>query len=183
MTSSCILDYDTVAGADKFGNVWVLQLPYKTNDNIDNPVGSRLLWDQGLLNGAPTKAQILTHFHVGEMVTAMVKSSLVSGGDQAIIAATVMGGIYAFVPFRRTDDLDLFQHLELCLRQECPSLVRRDHCSYRSYFQPVKDTVDGDLCEQYARMPASKQEEIADSLNRTPTEIMKKLEETRNSLL
>ena len=58
VSASCLLDYDTVAGADKFGNVWVLQLPYKANDDIDNPTGSRMLWDQGLLNGAPTKAQV-----------------------------------------------------------------------------------------------------------------------------
>mmetsp|Transcript_25467 Transcript_25467/g.37560 ORF Transcript_25467/g.37560 Transcript_25467/m.37560 type:complete len:1258 (-) Transcript_25467:112-3885(-) len=183
MTTSCILDYDTVAGADKFGNVWVLQLPFKANDDIDNPTGSRLLWDQGLLNGAPTKAQLLTHFHLGEAVTSMVKCSFVPGGEEAIIVATVMGGIYAFLPFRRKDDVEFFQHLEMYMRQEWPSLVQRDHLSYRSYFQPVKDTVDGDLCEQYGRMPPSKQKEIADDLNRTPPEMMKKLEETRNSLL
>lgn len=61
VSASCVLDYDTVGGADKFGNVWVLQLPYKANDDIDNPTGSRMLWDQGLLNGAPTKAKVLSY--------------------------------------------------------------------------------------------------------------------------
>jgi splicing factor 3B subunit 3 len=113
----------------------------------------------------------------------MVKCALVPGGEQAIIVGTVMGGIYAFLPFRRKEDVDFFQHLEMYMRQEWPNLVQRDHLSYRSYFTPVKDTVDGDLCEQYGRMPLNKQKEIADDLNRTPTEMMKKLEETRNSLL
>jgi splicing factor 3B subunit 3 len=125
------LDYDTVAGADKFGNVWVLQVPENVNDNIDNPVGARGLWDQGLLNGAPAKAEAVTHYHLGELVTAMSKSALVPGGREAIIAATVMGGIYAFVPFASKDDIEFFQHLEMYMRQESPNLCQRDHLSYR----------------------------------------------------
>ena len=125
------LDYDTVAGADKFGNVWVLQVPENVNDNIDNPVGARGLWDQGLLNGAPAKAEAVTHYHLGELVTAMTKCALVPGGREAIIVATIMGGIYAFVPFASKDDIEFFQHLEMYMRQESPNLCQRDHLSYR----------------------------------------------------
>jgi splicing factor 3B subunit 3 len=53
-----VLDYDTIAAADKFGNIFVLQLPVRANDDVINPSGSKLLWDQGLLNGAPTKARV-----------------------------------------------------------------------------------------------------------------------------
>ena len=126
---------------------------------------------------------MLTHFYLGEAATCMNKCALVPGGEQAIIVGTVMGGVYALLPFRRKEDVDFYQHLEMYMRQEWPSLVQRDHMSYRSYYLPVKDTVDGDLCEQFGRMPMHKQKEIADDLNRTPTEMMKKLEETRNSLL
>ncbi len=59
ISSSVVLDYDTIAAADKFGNVFVLQLPAKVIDDVVNPAGSRLLWDQGLLNGAPTKAKVM----------------------------------------------------------------------------------------------------------------------------
>jgi splicing factor 3B subunit 3 len=52
--------------------------------------------------------------------------------------------------------------------------------SYRSYFQPVKHTVDGDLCERYVHLPYAKQKEYADDVDRTPAEMVKKLEETRN---
>jgi splicing factor 3B subunit 3 len=50
------LDHDTVAGGDKFGNVFVLRVPSDVSDDVDNPTGNRLLWDAALLNGAPTKA-------------------------------------------------------------------------------------------------------------------------------
>jgi splicing factor 3B subunit 3 len=66
------------------------------------------------------------------------------------------------------------------MRQECVNLCQRDPLSFRSYFQPVKGTVDGDLCERYGTMPYAKQKELADDVSSTPAEIMKKLEETRN---
>jgi splicing factor 3B subunit 3 len=183
VSSLCVLDYDTVAGADKFGSLWVLELPPKASDELHNPTGSKMLWDQGLLNGAPTKADLKNHYYLGEAITGMMKSSLVIGGKEALIVGTVMGGIYAFVPFTSKEDLNFFQHLEMFMRQEWPNLCQRDHLSYRSYYQPVKDIVDGDLCERYGCIPYNKQKELADDLNRTPAELMKKLEETRNALL
>ena len=183
VSASCVLDYDTVGGADKFGNVWVLQLPGGINDDMENSSGSRLLWDQGHLNGAPNKAEMLTHYFLGESPTAMFKCRLVPGGREVMLVTTVMGGIYAFLPFSAKEDIDFYQHLEMYMRQEWPNLVQRDHLSYRSYFMPVRNTVDGDLCERYSNMPVSKQKELAEDLNRTTTEMMKKLEDTRNSLL
>jgi splicing factor 3B subunit 3 len=130
-TAIASLDYDTVAGADKFGNVWTLQVSENVNDNIDNPNGARGLWDQGLLNGAPSKADAITHYYLGEAATAIVKAALVPGGREAIIVGTITGGIYAFVPFASKEDVDFFQHLEMFLRQEAPSICQRDHLSYR----------------------------------------------------
>lgn len=44
ITASTLLDYDTVALADKFGNVCVVRLPPDTNDEIDeDPTGSDVL--------------------------------------------------------------------------------------------------------------------------------------------
>eukprot|EP01041_Mallomonas_annulata_P001015 gene1015-1991_t len=183
VTSLCVLDYDTIGGADKFGNIWSVRLPVAVNDEIDNPTGSRILWDQGLLNGAPNKLEVLTHFHLGDMATSVVKCTLVPGGKECMLVATVTGAIYVFVPFAAKEDMTFFQHLEMYMRQELPSLCQRDHLSYRSYFQPVKETVDGDLCERYSALSYAKQKELADDVDRTPTEIMKKLEDTRNALL
>ena len=66
------------------------------------------------------------------------------------------------------------------MRQEYTSLCQRDHLSYRSYFQPVKHTIDCDLCERYISLSAAKQRELADDVDRSPIEIVKKLEEMRD---
>jgi splicing factor 3B subunit 3 len=47
----------------------------------------------------------------------------------------------------------------------------------------VQDVVDGDLCEQFTTLDASKQRMIADELDRTPGEVAKKLEDMRNRIL
>ena len=46
MTTAAIMDYDTVAGADKFGNVCLIRLPSDCNDDVeaDDPSGNKVLW-------------------------------------------------------------------------------------------------------------------------------------------
>jgi splicing factor 3B subunit 3 len=58
----------------------------------------------------------------------------------------------AMLPFMSREDVDFFVHLEMYLRQENPPLCGRDHLAFRSAYFPVKDVVDGDLCEQYAQV-------------------------------
>jgi len=43
--------------------------------------------------------------------------------------------------------------------------------------------IDGDLCEQFVTLDLSKQKTIAEELDRTPSEVMKKLEDIRNMVL
>ena len=140
------------------------------------------------------------------------------------------------VPFTSREDVDFFLHLEMHMRQDHPPLAGRDHLAYRGAFTPVKDTIDGDLCEQFSQvglartrgaaaaapllpgagvgpsrhgcmhgpalpdhqlssdrgcaesarlvqMPLDKQRSIAEQLDRTPGEVLKKLEDLRNKLL
>lgn len=179
----CYLDFNTVAGSDKFGNIFVLRLPENANDQVENPTGSRILWDQGLLNGAPTKVELLAHYHLGELPTSITVTQLIPGGRKVIIVATVTGGIYALLPLEVKDDVDFFTHLEMFMRQETSGLCKREHLSYRSYFVPVKNTVDGDMCERFGALPYVKQMEFAETQQRSPAEVLKKLEDMRNSLM
>ena len=39
VTKTCLLDYDSIAGADKFGNIFVLRVPADVSDDVDNPTG------------------------------------------------------------------------------------------------------------------------------------------------
>ncbi len=47
----------------------------------------------------------------------------------------------------------------------------------------MQDVIDGDLCEQFSLLSADKQRSIAQELERTPSEVLKKLEVMRNSIL
>lgn len=56
VTSSAMLDFNTVAVADKFGTINVLRLPPGATDDVTaDPTGDKGLWDRGLLNGASQK--------------------------------------------------------------------------------------------------------------------------------
>ena len=79
--------------------------------------------------------------------------------------------------------VDFFSHLEMHLRQETSPLCGRDHLSYRGAYFPVKDVVDGDLCEMFTSLPLEKQRSVAEELDRTPNEVVKKLEDMRNRIL
>lgn len=59
--------------------------------------------------------------------------------------------------------------------------VSRHAC--RSAYMPVKDSFDGDLCEQFVQLSAEKARQIANDLDRTPGEVLKKLEDVRNKII
>lgn len=65
------------------------------------------------------------------------------------------------------------------LRNENTPLCGRDHLSFRSYYFPTKNVIDGDLCEQFNLIPINTQKNISEQLERIPTEIAKKLEDIR----
>ncbi|KAK1571910.1 hypothetical protein Q3G72_024778 [Acer saccharum] len=184
LTASHHIDFDTMAGADKFGNIYFVRLPQDVSDEIEeDPTGGKIKWEQGKLNGAPNKVEEIVQFHVGDLVTSMQKASLVPGGGEGVIYGTAMGSLGAMLAFTSRDDVDFFSHLEMHMRQEHPPLCGRDHMAFRSAYFPVKDVIDGDLCEQFPTLPVDLQRKIADELDRTPGEILKKLEEIRNKIV
>ncbi|KAL2996511.1 hypothetical protein AAZX31_10G276300 [Glycine max] len=184
LTASYHIDFDTMAGTDKFGNIYFVRLPQDVSDEIEeDPTGGRIKWEQGKLNGAPNKVEEIVQFHVGDVVTCLQKASLIPGGGECIVFGTVMGSVGALHAFTSRDDVDFFSHLEMHMRQDHPPLCGRDHMAYRSAYFPVKDVIDGDLCEQYPTLPMDLQRKIADELDRTPGEILKKLEEVRNKII
>lgn len=62
-------------------------------------------------------------------------------------------------------------------------LAGRDHMAYRSYHGAVKNVIDGDLIEQFTALEREKQEMLAEELDRTPIEVVKKLEDVRNRIV
>ncbi|MCO5600362.1 hypothetical protein L7F22_054473 [Adiantum nelumboides] len=184
LTATLHIDFDTMAGADKFGNVYFVRLPHDVSEEIEeDPTGGKIKWEQGKLNGAPNKVEEIIQFHVGDVVTCLQKASLIPGGGESVIYGTIMGSIGALLPFQSREDVDFFSHLEMHLRQEHPPLCGREHVGFRSAYFPVKDVIDGDLCEQYPTLAPDLQRKIADELDRTPGEILKKLEDIRNKII
>uniref|UniRef100_A0A914QYY4 Cleavage/polyadenylation specificity factor A subunit C-terminal domain-containing protein n=1 Tax=Panagrolaimus davidi TaxID=227884 RepID=A0A914QYY4_9BILA len=158
----------------------MLRLPKDVTDDVqDDPTGVRALYDRGNLNGAPQKIELITQFYVGSMITTLQKTNLVPGAEDALVYTTITGAIGLFVPFVSRDEYELFQTLEMHMRVEFPPLCGRDHLAYRSFYAPIKNVVDGDMCEQFGMVEAVKQREIAENLGRKATEVAKKLEDMR----
>ncbi|KAI6125748.1 CPSF A subunit region-domain-containing protein [Pisolithus croceorrhizus] len=178
--AATMLDYCTVAASDRFGNIFVNRLDQKVSDQVDDdPTGAGILHEKGQLMGAPHKTKMLCHFHVGDLITSIHKVSLVAGGREVLLYTGLHGTIGVLVPFVSKEDVDFISTLEQHMRTEQISIVGRDHLAWRGYYAPVKAVVDGDLCETYARLTASKQSSIAGELDRTVGEVLKKLEQLR----
>lgn len=180
MTTMCVVDYHTIFGGDKFGNVFVLRLPAELSDSLEtDPSGGRL-WESG--SSAPHRLSVAACFHVGSTVHAVAKVSL-GGNAEVLLYSTVNGAIGALSPLALRSDVDLLQQLELALRDATPPLCGRDHLSYRSYYYPVRNTIDGDLIEMYSTLPHEKQASLAEDYERTPADILHKLEDLRERVL
>lgn len=180
ITAMAMVDYNTVAAGDRFGNVFVNRLDAKVSEQVDDdPTGAGILHEKGLLMGAPHKTKLLAHFHIGDIITSIHKVSLVAGGREVLMYTCLHGTIGILVPFVSKEDVDFISTLEQHMRTDQSSLVGRDQLSWRGYYVPVKGVVDGDLCETFARLPGTKQSSIAGELDRSISEVLKKLEQLR----
>lgn len=183
-----LLDINTIAVGDKFGNISILRLPrgadiHTNNSNMNNSTdGQRALWDSSREDSTP-KLELLCQYCIGEVVTGMTRSSLVAGGSESLIYVTVTGRLGALVPFTSRIDVDFYTQLENTLRTEVPRPTGRDPYQYRSYYAPIIHVVDGDLCDSYNSLHHDQQMKIAKGLDLTVSEVVKKLEDTRNGLL
>ncbi|KAK7473160.1 pre-mRNA-splicing factor rse1 [Stygiomarasmius scandens] len=180
VSAVAMVDYNTVAIGDRFGNILVNRLDPKVSEQVDDdPTGAGILHEKSILMGAPHKTQMIAHFHVGDLVTSIHKVAMVAGGREILLYTCLHGTVGILVPFVSKEDVDFISTLEQHMRQENNSLVGRDHLAWRGYYTPVKAVVDGDLCEMFARLPTTKQSSIAAELDRTVGEVSKKLEQMR----
>ena len=177
-----LLDMSTIAVGDKFGNLSLLRLPRGADANAVDVSGSRALWDSSREDATP-KLECLCNYHIGEVVTGMTRASLVAGGAESLIYVTVTGRIGALVPFTSRETVEFYTDLEACLRTDAPRPTGREPQAYRSYYAPIKHIIDGDLCELFGKLSFEQQSKVAEKLDRTVVEIVKKLEDTRNALL
>ncbi|KAI9651788.1 MAG: pre-mRNA-splicing factor rse1 [Trizodia sp. TS-e1964] len=175
-TCTTMVDYETTAGGDKFGNLWLLRCPLKASEEADEEgSGAHLVQERQYLQGAPNRLSLMAHFFPQDIPTSIQKTQLVVGGRDVLIWSGLQGTIGILIPFVSREDVDFFQTLEQHLRSEDAPLAGRDHLIYRSYYVPVKGTIDGDLCERYALLPNDKKQMIAGELDRSVREIERKI--------
>ncbi|KAK5664185.1 hypothetical protein OQA88_401 [Cercophora sp. LCS_1] len=179
-TCTAMVDYESVAGGDKFGNVWILRCPDKASAEADEP-GSEihLIHSRDYLHGAPNRLNLMVHFYAQDLPTSIVKTNLVVGGQDVLLWSGIQGTIGVFIPFVSREDVDFFQNLENHMRSEDPPLAGRDHLIYRGYYTPVKGVIDGDLCERFSLLPNDKKQIIAGELDRSVREIERKISDIR----
>lgn len=179
-TAFTMLDYDTVCGGDKFGNVWAVRCPKSVSDESEEPGAAAFIaQEKSYLNGTPARLELQMHNFVQDIPTSIMKTTLVPGGQELILWAGLQGTLGIFVPFVDREDVDFFNSLETHLRSVDAPIAGRDHLLYRSYYIPVKGCIDGDLCERYFLLSRDDKERIAGDLDRSVREVEKKISEMR----
>ncbi|KAK4227715.1 Pre-mRNA-splicing factor rse1 [Podospora fimiseda] len=179
-TCLTMVDYESVAGGDKFGNVWILRAPERPSQESDEPGSEiQLVHARSYLHGAPNRLNCMAHFYTQDLPTSIVKTNLVVGGQDVLVWSGIQGTVGVLVPFVNREDVDFFQSLESHLRAEDAPLAGRDHLIYRGYYVPVKGVIDGDLCERFSLLPNDKKQMIAGELDRSVREIERKISDIR----
>eukprot|EP00127_Corallochytrium_limacisporum_P002266 Clim_evm54s109 gene=Clim_evmTU54s109 len=206
--TDCALDYATIAGSDKFGNIWISRLPDETRmrtvaasastlirqqaagaNLTTNPVSSMTasLASLNELSKAENMPQlgVQCEFYVGEPVVALMPTVLVPGAPSVLLYVTVSGAMGLLAPMQSRHEVEVMQQLEMLLQHQHAEaadqlkLAMRDHRAYRSMYQPVKGVVDGDLCERWFALDLETRTAIAGELNLEEFELRTKLEELR----
>lgn len=179
-SASVQLDYDTVACGDKFGNLFVLRLDGEVSKAIaEDKTGNMGMYDRGRMQGAAHKLTSIASIYVGETISTITKTALVAGGREVLLYTTFTGKIGVLAPFISKEDVDFYQLLEMSLASELPALSGRHYLSYRSSYIPVCKVIDGELCELFNSLPNEKKRQVAEGLDRTVSEVSKKLDDIR----
>lgn len=175
-TATTMVDYETTAGGDKFGNLWLVRCPKKVSDESDEDgSGAHLIHERSYLQGTANRLSLMAHYYTQDIPTSLHKTNLVVGGRDVLVWTGLQGTIGILVPFISREDVDFFQNLETQLAAQNPPLAGRDHLIYRSYYVPSKGIIDGDLCESYFLLPSDKKLIIAGELDRSVREIERKI--------
>nr|POE72949.1 pre-mrna-splicing factor rse1 [Quercus suber] len=179
-TTATMIDYETTAGGDKFGNLWVVRPPKQASEESDeNGVGGYIVNERSYLGGAPYRLESKVNYYCQDIPVSIQRTSLITGGPEVVFWAGLQGTMGMLIPFDFREDLDFFTALESQLRLRAPSLVGRAHMAFRSYYVPIKGVIDGDLCEKFFTLDYDLKERIAAELERDVKDIEKKVGEMR----
>lgn len=181
MTSMTMVDYETVAGGDKFGNLFLLRAPEQASKEADEEgIGGFIVNERSYLNGAPYRLELRAHYFAQDIPMSLQRTPLVAGGQDVLFYSGLQGTLGVLVPFVSREDVEFFTQLEGLVRAEdAGNGVGRDHLMYRGYYAPVKAVVDGDLCERFSRLGWEGKQKVAGELEREVGEVERKVQEFR----
>ncbi|KAK4534896.1 hypothetical protein CDCA_CDCA03G0921 [Cyanidium caldarium] len=181
LTLHC-LDADTVACSDALGTLTVLRLPEASSAAIEaDPSGG---WLSDAYAAHPVEAarfvrrfRVECHWRVGGPVVMLQRWRLrreerASAGDpEALVYATVSGGMGALTPLRSAREWQVLSALQREMQRVLyvddawrwlnPGSGRRRHLHFRSLLLPPRHVVDGDLCEGFRCLPVEVQRQVA----------------------
>ncbi|ODV96220.1 hypothetical protein PACTADRAFT_49605 [Pachysolen tannophilus NRRL Y-2460] len=187
ITTFKMIDYDTVIGGDKFGNIFLLRCSSEASDmTVEDNHGTYLATKEKFLNGAPYRLNNLCNFYLQDIPTSFNKGQLslnsYSGSD-SLIYTGLQGTIGILLPMVFKSEITFFVKLQNLLREELAEygylITGRDNLKYRSYYSPTKGVIDGDLIEKFSMLNYSGKSKISKILDRTPKEVEKKIIEMR----
>lgn len=177
------VDYDTVVGGDRYGQVFILRCPEdisRLSDEDDH--GTYLSSKDEFLNGCPYRLNNLLNYYVGDVITSITKSrlSINEAGPETIVYTGLQGTVGVLLPLIHDSEISFFVKFQRLMREESVSITERDHLKYRSYYIPVKNVIDGDLIDQFAKMSSEKRLKIAGKLDTTVRHIEKRISDTKS---
>ncbi|ODV59084.1 U2 snRNP complex subunit RSE1 [Ascoidea rubescens DSM 1968] len=182
-SSFSIIDYDTVIGGDRFGNFWVLRCPRKISKMSDEDLdGNYLMYQDSYLGGTPYRLELVCHFFIEDIPISFDKKSLnISGLNESIIYTGLEGTVGVLIPILVKSELIFFEKLiKLIKKMKEVSVLGRNHLKYRSYYVPMRNVVDGDLCETYLNLTEDEKRKIGIEMDYTVREIEGKIASIRS---
>lgn len=179
ITSIKMLDYNTVIGGDKFGNLFVLRATEEAS-KVSDTNSTYLVTQDKFLNGCPYKLTQLCNFYIEDIPTSFSKGSFTIGGKDIVIYSGLQGTIGAMIPLLTVSDIKFFRNLEKSMRTHQRDLLGRMNLMFRGYYQPVKNVIDGDLIETFNLLSDDLKLKISNDLDKTPREVSKKIYEIRS---
>ncbi|GMM58310.1 U2 snRNP complex subunit [Maudiozyma humilis] len=150
----------------------------------------------GNLMEAPFRLELANHFYLNDIVTSLaVVRDVQRSGRELLVYTGLQGSIGVLVPVLSSGEARLLRGLEgaverleesadavtapedvtVLASRKVPAvegrytLVGRDHSSYRGYYAPVRNVIDGDLCETFFDLPPLEQRLVCAAMPKATT--------------
>lgn len=191
------LDYSTVCGSDKFGNIFVLRLPQELASMGDELMGVATIENEAGIGGSHKGAHQLhlqACVHVGAMVISLTLGHLngrttlemaledkEENEQEAVIYATMDGAVGVLAPLATWNEAEFARLVEHEMRRRYSTVCGRDHLAYRSAFYALKNVVDGDLCEMLGFLPHEDIIKCCSSIGQSVSDVMTRIDELRET--